>query len=786
MKEMVIIMEFEGKYLLSEKEYNIARETVMATYFALSNGYMGIRGSLEESNMVNAQGTYIRGVIGNRPIGVAPVIANEYMKKWYFDEDAVRNYDKVIANVNIADALFVRFTINGEVFLPWEGKILSWNRKLDMQNARLIRNVRWESPKGDITRFEFERFVSYDNDHLAFIKCTVTPENFDGKIAVQSGIDSVVKSSGWRITSNPHGKVEDNKVFYSCLTCEDTGIKVQVGTKTDIFAEGHKLDCKWSPFINDGVFACETEITAQKGKSTVFEKQICFVTERDGFDNLEKTIKGFLNSNHRYEYFYKKHINSFCKYFTKIDIQIKGDEKADTALRYSNFVTLGTICRNDSVHSLAPKGLTGPGYCGTVWWDCEVYQSPVFFETMPENGKNLLLYRYRLLDAARQNAIDEGYDGARYPFNSGISGKELVWPVARHPKMQIHIVSDVAWSINNYYNCTGDDEFMINYGMEMLIEICRYWVSRVQKDERGYIIRQVTGTDEQHPYVDNNAYTNYCVAYILKRTIELYNKYGKKLEKLKNKIGITEAETEKFKDLADNIYLPIESVSGLIPQFDGYFDLSRDLPKTDGNGQSLSAYQISTGLYHLSQVIKQPDVLVMFAYQNFKFSPRVYRRNWDYYRARCEALSSLSYSVHSICASDNGEPESAYDYFMKTALMDLDELHGDVTPGIHAACAAGAWMSVVRGIAGLKMFEDRVEIDPEMIPWWQELSFSVCWHGCRIHIRLDNEKIEILSDSDNEKEIPLVIFGEKYRLKSSETVTKKISVNNEEFCGFHF
>lgn len=138
---------------------------------------------------------------------------------------------------------------------------------------------------------------------------------------------------------------------------------------------------------------------------------------------------------------------------------------------------------------------------------------------------------------------------------------------------------------------------------------------------------------------------------------------------------------EQFSDLAKNLYLPMDKTSGLIPQFDGYFTLSRDLPKTEGSGASLSAYQISTGLYHLSQVIKQPDVPVLFAYQNFKFSPKVYRRNWDYYRARCEALLSLSYSVHSICASDNGEPESAYDYLMKTALMDLNELHGDVTPG---------------------------------------------------------------------------------------------------------
>lgn len=776
-------MEFKNKYLLTENEFNIAKETVTATYFALSNGYMGIRGSLEESNTVNAQGTYIRGIIGNRPIGVAPVVENEYMKKWYFDEQAVRHYDKVIANVNIADALFLHFKVNGAEFLPWEGKILSWQRTLDMQNARLLRTVRWQSPSGEITAFEFERFVSFNDDHLAFVKCSVTPENYDGEITVQSGIDSVVKSSGWRITSSPKGEAEGNKVFYSCVTCEDTGIKAVAGTATNLY-DDKKTECDWTPYEDDGIYASETTRKVSRGKSFVVEKQICFLTERDGFDDLEIELKNRLREQTRYEECYRRHQTAFRECFGKIDIDIEGDEKADTALRFSNFVTLGTICRNDSVHSLAPKGLTGPGYCGTVWWDCEVYQSPVFFETMPQAGKNLLLYRYRLLDAARKNAIEEGYRGARYPFNSGISGKELVWPVARHPKMQIHIVSDVAWSIHNYYNCTLDDDFMIRYGMEMLFEICRYWVSRVSRDERGYVILQVTGTDEQHPYVDNNAYTNYCVSYIVSRTLALNDTYGDRLDPVKEKIGLSKEELEQFADLVKNIYLPMEEQSGLIPQFDGYFDLSRDLPKTEASGASLSAYQISTGLYHLSQVIKQPDVLVMFAYQNFKFSPTVYRRNWDYYRARCEALSSLSYSVHSICASDNGEPESAYDAFMKTALMDLEQFHGDVTPGIHAACAAGAWMAAVRGIAGVKMFSDRIEIDPEMIPWWKKLSFRVCWHSLSIAVELENGKIAVSALFEEDGSVPLIVCGERAELKAGEVFVKDLKITDVK-CGFH-
>lgn len=760
---------FEDKYTLSEDSYIMAADGDMATLMCLSNGYMGVRGSLEEDGTLGVQGTYVRGIIDTAPCAPMPVIDNEYMKKYYFNEDAIKRFQKNDAFINIADILLLRFSINGETFYPWEGTVLEWKRSFNMKENKLVRNVLWENSKGERTRFVFERFASYADDHLFAIKVSVTPENYDGEIEILSGIDGLTKSmggcgGGYLLGLDKQYLTRDNQCFYNFVTGEKYQIQVAVGTSTDVFDEENQTIGVWHEAEKPDAASVKATLAAQAGKTYSVEKMVYVVTSRDTEEKPSEVVTTLLKSCKRYSMESDLHTASWQETFGKIDIEIEGDFEADTGLRFSNYHTLGSFNRNDAVHSLGAKGLTGPNYGGLVWWDCEVYQSPVFYMTMPEQAKNLLIYRYNKLEAAKKNAIEEGYEGARYPFNSGVTGEENLWPVARHPFMQVHVVSDVAWSICNYYNCSGDDEFMVQYGMEMLYEICRYWLSRVEKDERGYVINQVTGTDEHHPYVDNNAYTNYVVHYIANRTLELTEKYGKKLENVQKRANVSQEMLENIKDLVEHIYLPFDKASGMIPQFDGYFDLSRGLEVVGGN--QAKAFQMkASGLYHKSQVIKQPDVLVLFAYQNMQFPALSYKRNWDYYRARCEASSSLSYCVHSICASDMDEPESAYTYFMETAMMDLNDEHHCAFQGIHSACAAGAWMAIVRGVGGTVLREDKVEINPHMIPWWKSVKYSFTWHGQRVYVTLSNEKVCICGEETNSSAVPIVISGKPYDVK---------------------
>ncbi|MCD8008058.1 MAG: hypothetical protein LUF68_03860, partial [Clostridiales bacterium] len=448
----------------------------------------------------------------------------------------------------------------------------------------------------------------------------------------------------------------------------------------------------WENLYEDGLVMQGITFEAQQGQTYTLEKLIATVTSRDfeegktlsggellqASDSLQDCRRNYLAAlkASSYERGYQRHAAVYRKLFANLEISIQGDDAADRAIRFSNYHTLISLERNDYVHSFSAKGLTGETYNNFVWWDAEIFQAPVFQQTLPEYSKNNILFRYSHLKEARELAAKEGCRGARFPFTTGVTGEETVWIDVRHPFMQIHCVSDIALSVLNYYTCTGDDTLMQDYGMELLMDVCRYWVSRAvwNGEKNRYEILQVTGTDEHHPDVDNNAYTNYSVHHVLTDTLRLLAQYGGALDDVKAKIGFTAEDEAEIRQVAEGLYLPMGR-GGLIPQFDGYFDLSREL-EVQGGSKSGYTQMKQAGLYNKSQVIKQPDVLMLFAYQNLEWPEQVYRRNLDYYQGRCEAASSLSYCVQSICFADMVVPESTYGYMMTTAEMVKKNMHG--------------------------------------------------------------------------------------------------------------
>ena len=217
--------------------------------------------------------------------------------------------------------------------------------------------------------------------------------------------------------------------------------------------------------------------------------------------------------------------------------------------------------------------------------------------------------------------------------------------------------------------------------------------------------------------------------YVLKNTERLCRKYGLK-------------EKESWSKVAGRLYLPIDK-SGLIPQFDGYFNLSQSL-ETEGGGGNGFQMKNAGGMYHKSQVIKQPDVMVLFSHIHNEFDKTVYERNWDYYEAMCEASSSLTFPVHAICAFDNNQLYKGYQYFMQCAEIDWKDLHSCAKDGVHAGCLAGAWYSIVRGLAGIEMHEDYVNLNPKMLPWWKKVHFRLQWHGISFEVILEQEKCTMI------------------------------------------
>lgn len=720
-------MKVIGKKFV-ETSYEIIDEAKNASLLGFGNGYFGIRGSLEEFGDVFVQGTYIRGVFDKIVEIPVTLSTNEYMKKYYFDAQKLKEFEREDSCINICDFTSVKIYLNGKLFLPWEFKILHWRRYIDFSDGGLAREVIFEDNAKHKTKLTFKSICSFDNNHVFFQEVNIEKLNHDEKIEVAYGVDTLVKTNGQH--KSIVKKVENSFDGVRILFYEGDTYNMYVGLASKNYCYG-LVDYQLTD--ENQVYATES---LMNGRIAKYQKVVYVVATPDVNADVDlfKLSKEELDKLPSFDDIRKLHLAAYRKEFSKIDIKTKGDNEFDVILRYCNYQTLIGFDRHDFVHSLSAKNLTAEKYNQFVWWDAEILQLPIFLASMPEYTKSILMYRYKCLKEAKNIAKELGYDGAKFAFCSSVDGKENVWIYARHPFLQIHSTADVGYGIINYYRHTLDDEFMKKYGIEMLIEIDKYFMSRMTYINNRYEILNVTGTDEHHPYINNNAYTNYEVAFIFDETIKFINKYGLKVDsKFFNEL----------KNRATNLYRPVLE-NGLIPQFDGYFKLKPYLPVV---GKSSPGFQMkANGLYHLSQIIKQPDVMNMYSYLNIGLK-NGYKKNWKYYEKMCEASSSLTYPVHAICAIDNNEYDKWRKYINESLRIDIDDIHNCAKDGVHAGCIAGGYYNIYRGLCGLKAFEDYLEINPHFSSFLKEVEFNFVYHGIPMHIKMDNKQLILTSKS---------------------------------------
>ena len=737
-----------------EWEYDVDKEPLLATLFTTGNGYMGVRGSFEEFGSLRVQGAFVRGYIDEIIEVCEPFANNEYMKKFYLNEEKLKGFETQDTCVNMHDFLFVRIVIGGECFYPWEGKVLAWERVLDASNAVYTRKVVWEDAFGRQTEICFERFASFAARHLYCQRVRVKPLNHTESVAFISGVDTLRKTGGQFITQTDKTEIIGGDISHAFHATNKYCFKAEYYVKNQ-FPKG-----ELSNYEENGVVGVCCK--AEKADEYVLEKFSLIVTERDTQLALSEFLKQEADKTvFDYQEQFTLHQAAYQKYFSLMDVQIEGDAEADGYLRFASYHSAISACMEDSVHGISAKGLTGERYNQFVWWDCEIHQMPFFLPTAPQTAKHLLMYRYRMLEQSKKNAAADGKKGAKYAFCSSVTGEEMVWQYARHPFMQVHINSDIPMGVLSYYNWTGDDAFMQAYGFEMMHECLRYWTSRVTEQNGRYEILKVTGTDEHHPYVDNDAYTNYCVQYIFQEFLRLAKALG---------YVLSTEEKAQFSDIAERLYLPMTE-SGLIPQFDGYFSLSRTLEESGGG--SLKQFQMKkSGLYHKSQIIKQPDVALLYTLADVGLNGKGYAQNWDYYEQMCETSSSLTFPVHAIASADNGRMLSFYNYFLKTLKIDVDDIHGVGWQGVHSGCLAGGYLSILRGVFGVRATCDGLCIRPNPMPQelWKKVTVKFLYRGSLVEMTACGTRytVKLL----NGKPCKVHFCGEKFLL--SECIEKKI------------
>jgi alpha,alpha-trehalose phosphorylase len=471
------------------------------------------------------------------------------------------------------------------------------------------------------------------------------------------------------------------------------------------------------------------------------------------FDELLKEQKNYLN-----------------KFWSIADINIEGDEKLQQGLRYNLYQLLQSVGK-DSISNIAAKGLSGEGYEGHYFWDSEIYVLPFFTLCYPKLAKQLLKYRYTILDYARKRARELGHKkGAAYPWRT-ITGEECsaYFPAGT---AQYHINSDIAYSYVQYYLATGDMDFIREFGAEVIFETARIWIEIGHFDKGLFKIDTVTGPDEYTAIVNNNYYTNVMAKYNLKWASKLYNllliEDGEILNLLCEKISLTKEEIGLFEKAYNNMYLPYNEEYKINAQDDTFLSKAiwnfEDTPK-EKYPLLLNYHPLTIYRY---QVLKQADTVLAHFLAEDESDFDTIRNSYDYYEKITTHDSSLSSAVYSIMASRIGYFEKAYDYFIQTARLDLDDIHGNTKDGVHTANMGGTWMAIVYGFAGLRIKEDYISLNPRLPEKWNELKFKFLYKGACIKVDMQREKTIIGVQCENS--INLKVNNQLYELTGNKEI----------------
>jgi trehalose/maltose hydrolase-like predicted phosphorylase len=453
------------------------------------------------------------------------------------------------------------------------------------------------------------------------------------------------------------------------------------------------------------------------------------------------------------------HTTAWAREWEQCDVIIEGDEKAQIALRFNLYHLLIAAPRRDERVSIGAKTLSGYGYRGHAFWDTEIFMLPFFSYTRPEIARNLLSYRWHNLPGARKKASQNGFRGAQYPWESAATGEEVTPTWVPHPTertqliriwtgdIEIHVSADIAYAVYQYWQTSGDDEFLCQRGAEMILETARFWADRAEwKAERGrYEFTNVIGPDEYHDHVDNNAYTNYFARWHLLVACQLVDwlkaHFPKRFEELTEQLTLESGELKNWQSMIDQVFIPSDPETGLIEQFDGYFNRREvNLGKYEDRVISMQAL-FGIEEINLTKVLKQPDVLMLLYLHPEAFDDQTVRSNYAYYTPRTDHTygSSLGPTIQSIMACRVGKLEEAYEHFMRAACADLFDIRGNSKDGIHGASAGGLWQAVVFGFAGLQVNSAGWSLHPNLPPGWKRVMFKFCYHGKLQEVEVKNQ-----------------------------------------------
>lgn len=752
------------------KETNRNHETV----FSIGNGYLGMRGFFEEGFYAEPNATESTTMI------------NGFYE--YFDYHYIwrrpgfpPRYHCILNQINPVQ---VAFFADGEK-ISLAGNVENYERVLHMDEGRLTRNFTYRTKTGKRIFFQFERFASMCERNLICLSVKIRTEQ-DCKIRIESVLDAEIQETNNRkaeMGSEQSGIYSLREISRkgNYLVAENQTNRSKFSVQT-CFADNLPEEPSCTETAEGSRIFRTVERELKAGENLYYERMVTYTTSLDGENFREEGIRVLDSAwNRGYTVAKEEQNHAWRRIWEKSDVELPDNLSLQQAVRYAIFMLYQSVGR-DGKTNISANGLTGTGYMGHTFWDTEIFMFPLFLFTSPEIAKNLLMYRYGILDQARKRAEQMEDQGALYAWNS-INGEEC-GHVFEAATAQYHINCDIFYAIRNYVQVTGDREFLVKYGAEILFEITKCLSHRgnfIPLKGNRFCINVVCGPDEYSPAVDNNLYTNMLAklqfTYAADLADQLKGDHPEKFAELCVRCELDEKEIERWRQAAERMYLPYHEGLDIYMQDDQF--LYRD--PIDLESIPESRLPLLTHLHPLNlwryQVAKQADIVLLTVLLKKLFAPEMRRKIFDFYEPKTIHDSSLSAGIHAIAACDIGYLDEAYGYFRQTARMDLDNVNRNTFFGIHSACMGATYMVVLYGYAGFTSDDGKFCFAPKYDSRIGRYSFLLRLGDCSLRVRVEENKVVYRLEEGSKlkfrhfnREILLSEGGETIQRFSEETV----------------
>ncbi|QCA28113.1 glycoside hydrolase family 65 protein [Vagococcus xieshaowenii] len=724
---------------------------------SIGNGYMGMRGNFEEDYSGDHHaGSYLAGV-------------------WYPDKTRVgwwkNGYPEYFGKViNAVNFIAMDIYVDGEKVDLAKQEPKDFYLELDMKNGLLTRQYTLETANATLV-FAFKRFLSVATKELGVMSLEVKATAGEAVVKVVSKLDGDVRNEDSNYDEmfweHKASSVEEGLGLLTTETIPNNfGIErfavtsvMKNETNASLMAE------EVTDFLVTQTFEAHVSTT----ESLSLTKKVVILTSRDVAQAQQASeAKELLKSvTDDFTTLLEVQTSEWAKRWALADVVIDGDDEAQQGIRFNLFQLFSTYYGEDARLNIGPKGFTGEKYGGATYWDTEAYAVPLYLALAdPEVTKNLLTYRHNQLPQAQHNARQQGLAGALYPMVT-FTGVEChnEWEITFE---EIHRNGAIAYAIYNYTNYTGDESYVKEEGLEVLTEIARFWADRVHYSKRqdAYMMHGVTGPNEYENNVNNNWYTNYIAAWVLKYTAEMFEKFRSEAT-----VSISDEELAKWAEIVEKMYYPKDETLGVFVQHDTFLD--KDLmPVSDLEAQHLPLNQNwSWDRILRSCFIKQADVLQGIYFFNDEFTREEKQKNFEFYEPMTVHESSLSPCIHAILAAELGMEEKAVEMYQRTARLDLDNYNNDTEDGLHITSMTGSWLAIVQGFAQMKTANDTLSFSPFLPSIWNGYAFHINYRGSLLEIKVS--KVGVVMNLVSGPSLEVTVYDQVYNLADTLTVALK-------------